>query len=153
MTDGCVHLLFNSSWKFYQLAAGQLLSGQPERYGKDRRYGPSIMYKITPAGSLSSSQQGGPPCWTSPLAFGLFVSDHNFVFIFAYKLLRFFRGKVYISIRTKGRRINPHANSVSIFFVYSSMNHACFVQKSAMIELNTKNLFFFSFYEWQSIFT
>jgi hypothetical protein len=42
---------------------------------------------------------------------------------------------------------------VSIFFVYSSMNHACFVQKSAMIELNTKNLFFFSFYEWQSIFT
>jgi hypothetical protein len=28
MTDGCVHLLYNSSWKFHQLAAGQLLSGQ-----------------------------------------------------------------------------------------------------------------------------
>jgi hypothetical protein len=28
MTDGCVHLLHNSSWKFYQLAAGQLLPGQ-----------------------------------------------------------------------------------------------------------------------------
>ncbi len=40
MTDGCVNLctftyyIHNSSWKFHQLAAGQLLSGQPERYGK-----------------------------------------------------------------------------------------------------------------------
>jgi hypothetical protein len=33
MTDGCaVHLLYNSSWKLHQHAAGQLLSGQP-RYG------------------------------------------------------------------------------------------------------------------------
>ncbi len=56
MTDGCVHLLFNSSYKFSQLAAWQLLSGQPIRYGKSRRYGPSIMYKITPAGSLSLLQ-------------------------------------------------------------------------------------------------
>jgi hypothetical protein len=29
----------------------------------------AITYKITPAGSLSSSQPGGPPCWASPLAF------------------------------------------------------------------------------------
>ncbi len=64
-------LLNNSSWKFHQLAAGQLLPGQPVRYGKGRRYGPSITYKITPAGSLSSSQPGGPPCWASPLVFGL----------------------------------------------------------------------------------
>jgi hypothetical protein len=28
-----------------------------------------------PAGSLSSSQLGGPPCWASPLPFGLIVSD------------------------------------------------------------------------------
>jgi hypothetical protein len=62
---------FTSSWNFHQLAAGQLLSGQPVRSGKAKRYGPSITYKITPAGSLSSSQPGGPPCWTSPLAFGL----------------------------------------------------------------------------------
>jgi hypothetical protein len=34
--------------EFHQLAAGQLLSGQ----GKVRRYGPSITYKIPPAGSL-----------------------------------------------------------------------------------------------------
>jgi hypothetical protein len=34
-------------------------------------YGPFITYKITPAGSLFSSQPGGPPCWVSPLAFGL----------------------------------------------------------------------------------
>ncbi len=45
-----VHLLYNSSWKFRELAAGQLLSGQPVRYGKGRRYGPSITNKITPAG-------------------------------------------------------------------------------------------------------
>jgi hypothetical protein len=30
LTDGCVHLLYNnSSWKFYQFAARQLLSRQP----------------------------------------------------------------------------------------------------------------------------
>ncbi len=71
MTDGCVHLLYNSCRKFHQLAAGQLLSGQPVRYGKARRYGQSITFKITPAESHSSRQPGGPPCWTSPLAFGL----------------------------------------------------------------------------------
>jgi hypothetical protein len=64
--------------KFHQLTAEQLLSGQPVRYGKSRRYGPSITYKITPAGSLSSSQPGGPPCWASPLAFGL-IDDNLFL--------------------------------------------------------------------------
>jgi hypothetical protein len=49
----------------------QLLSGQPVRYGKSRQYGPSITYKVTPAGSLSSSQPVGPPCWVSPLTFCL----------------------------------------------------------------------------------
>ncbi len=51
--------------------------------GKNRRSGPSITFKVTPAGSLSSSQPGGPPCWTSPLACGLIgfaprslLSDH-----------------------------------------------------------------------------
>jgi hypothetical protein len=66
-----IQLLYNNSWKFHQLAAMQLLSGQPVRYGKGRWYCPSITYKITPAGSLFSSQQGGPSCWASPLAFGL----------------------------------------------------------------------------------
>jgi hypothetical protein len=37
--DRCVHLLYNSSWKFYQLAAGQLLSGQPVRYGTTKAGG------------------------------------------------------------------------------------------------------------------
>jgi hypothetical protein len=64
-------ILYNSRWKFQQLAAGQLLSGQPVRYGKGRRYVPPIMYKITPAGSLSSRQPGGPPCWSSTLAYDL----------------------------------------------------------------------------------
>jgi hypothetical protein len=77
MTDGYVHLLYNNSWKFSQHAAGQLLSGQSVRYKKGRRYGPSITYKITPAGSLSSGQPGGPPCWVSPIiAFGLIAANH-----------------------------------------------------------------------------
>ncbi len=63
MTDGCVQLLYNSSWKLQQLAAGQPLSRQPVRYDKSRLYGPSITSKITPTGSLSSSQPGGPPGW------------------------------------------------------------------------------------------
>jgi hypothetical protein len=62
MTDGCVHLLYNSSWKF----SSQRASVQPLW-----RYGTSITSKMTPAGSLSSSQPGGPPYWPSPLAFGL----------------------------------------------------------------------------------
>ncbi len=68
MTNGCVHLLYiyNSSWKFLQLATGQFLSGQSVRYGKGCRYGPSIIYKVIPAGSLSSSQPGGPPSWGQP---------------------------------------------------------------------------------------
>ncbi len=53
--DGCVHLLYKSSWKFHQHAAGQLLSGQTVRYEKSRLYIPYSTYKITPAGSLSSS--------------------------------------------------------------------------------------------------
>ncbi len=71
MTDGYVDLLYNSSWKFHQLAAGQLLSGQPVGYRKGRWFGPSITYKITPVGSLSSSQPGGPLCWAISLAFGI----------------------------------------------------------------------------------
>jgi hypothetical protein len=66
-----VHLLYNSSWKFHQLAARQLMSGQQVRYGKGRGYGTSITYKITPARSLSSLKPDGPPCWVSPLAFAL----------------------------------------------------------------------------------
>ncbi len=75
--DGCVQVLYNSSWKFHQLAAGQLLSWQPVQYGKGRQYGPSITYKITPAGSLSSSQPGGPSCWASPLVFSLIDNHHR----------------------------------------------------------------------------
>ena len=72
MTDGCVHLLYNSSWKFHQLAAGQLLSGQPVWYGKGRRIGSSIKYKITPARvTLLQPATGGPPCWAGPLVFSL----------------------------------------------------------------------------------
>jgi hypothetical protein len=33
--------------------------------------------KITPAKSISSSQPGGPPCWTRPVAFGLIDTNHT----------------------------------------------------------------------------
>ncbi len=33
--------------------------------------------KISTGGSLSSSQPGGPPCWASPLVFGLIVLNHT----------------------------------------------------------------------------
>jgi hypothetical protein len=59
---------------FHQLEAWQLPSGQPVRHGQGRRYGPSITYKITPAGP-SPPEPGRPPSWTSPLAFGLIVSN------------------------------------------------------------------------------
>ncbi len=55
MTNGCVPLLFNSSWKRYQLAAEQLLIGQTVWYGKAGGTAPSVTVHITPAGSLSPS--------------------------------------------------------------------------------------------------
>jgi len=66
----------NNSWKFHQDAAGQLLSGQPVLYGKVREYGTSITHKITPTGSLSSSQPGGQPCWASHLAYRIIRYDN-----------------------------------------------------------------------------
>ncbi len=76
------------SWRmvayiYYLTAAGDSICSQlgssfrasDTVLGKGRRYGPSITYKIPPAGSLSSSQPGGPPCWASPLAFGLIVPN------------------------------------------------------------------------------
>jgi hypothetical protein len=52
MIGGCVHLLYNSSWKFLELATGQLLSGQQVRYRKCRGvqliHHPSI-FRVRPA--------------------------------------------------------------------------------------------------------
>jgi hypothetical protein len=59
-----VNIYYNGGCKFHQLAADQLQSGQAV-------YGPSIKYRITLAGSLSSSQPDEPPYWASPLALGL----------------------------------------------------------------------------------
>jgi hypothetical protein len=54
---------------------GSSCQGQLVCHGKTGCYGLSIMYKITLAVSLSSSQQVGLPCLASPLAFGLI--DHS----------------------------------------------------------------------------
>ncbi len=40
---------------------------------------PAIMYKITPARSITSSQPSRPPWWASPLAFGLFGSKSGLI--------------------------------------------------------------------------
>ncbi len=44
---------------------------------QDRWHGRPLCTKSHPAGSLSSSQSGGPPCWASPLAFGLIDCTHR----------------------------------------------------------------------------
>jgi hypothetical protein len=51
------------SWAAAERADGTVRAG-----GMDR---PSCTKSHPAAGSLSSSQPGGPPCWTNPLAFGL----------------------------------------------------------------------------------
>jgi hypothetical protein len=38
---------------------------------------PPLRTKSHPAGSISSSHPGGPPCWASPLAFGLIGSGRS----------------------------------------------------------------------------
>jgi hypothetical protein len=49
-----------------------LLEYQPMRSLRDVAHdGVFCPFFSHPAGSLSSSQPGGPPCWDSPLAFGL----------------------------------------------------------------------------------
>jgi hypothetical protein len=87
--NGCI------AWIYYKTGAGNSIgsqlgsSCQCNRYGteKCRRYGPSITHKITPAGSLYSSQPGGPPWWASPLAFGLFRQEILLPLLKALKLL------------------------------------------------------------------
>ncbi len=44
--------------------------------GHAARHGPSNTEKITTCVSLSSSQPGEPPCWTSPLAYGPIATHH-----------------------------------------------------------------------------
>ncbi len=44
--------------------------------GMDRPYITSKITTCWGAGSLSSGQPGGPPCWASPLAFGL-ICEHR----------------------------------------------------------------------------
>jgi hypothetical protein len=49
-----------------------------------RRHGPSITNKITPCWlghSPPASQPGGPPCWVSPLAFGLIDQSYLYVVV------------------------------------------------------------------------
>jgi hypothetical protein len=69
---------------YFTTAAGNSISSQlgiPVRatgtVRKRQAVLPSITYNITPAGSLPSSQPGGPPCWTSPLAFDLIVGQNQ----------------------------------------------------------------------------
>jgi hypothetical protein len=71
MTDGCVHLLYNSSWKLIQLAAWQLLSGN--RYGTEKAGGPArpSRTKSHAPGHSPPASQAGRRVGPGPLAFGL----------------------------------------------------------------------------------
>jgi hypothetical protein len=61
----CVHLVID-----------QPQTGASGVVRQGRRHGPSIMCQNHPLlGHSSSSQPGGPPCWASPLAFGLLGLD------------------------------------------------------------------------------
>ncbi len=71
MTLFCVHLVI-----YQPQTAGQVV-WSVKGGGMDR---PSRTISH-PAGSLSSSQPGGPPCWASPLVFGLIVQNYLPVFI------------------------------------------------------------------------
>ncbi len=62
-------LVWRSSWRCFVCSN----RSAPDR---DKWCGPSRT-KSHPAGSFSSSQTGGPPCWASPLVFGLIGSDHR----------------------------------------------------------------------------
>jgi hypothetical protein len=66
MTDGLLFIIFKKAGK--PISSQLSSSCQGNRYSTERgrRNGPSIT-----VGSLSSSQPSEPPCWASPLAFGL----------------------------------------------------------------------------------
>jgi hypothetical protein len=77
---------WRSSWQkvlysYYITAAGNSFcsqlgsscAGQPVQYGNGRRYGPSIIYKITPAGSLSSSRSGRAAIFGQPSSLRLWL--------------------------------------------------------------------------------
>jgi hypothetical protein len=68
MTDGCVHLLYYRSWKFRQLTAGQLLTGQPVRFGKAGGTARPAQYKSHPlTGHCPPAKLSRAPCRaTSP---------------------------------------------------------------------------------------
>jgi hypothetical protein len=66
---------------YYITAAGNFINSklgsscQGNRYGTEKA-GPSFTYKITHAGTSTSNQPGGLPCWAaSPQAFGLIAYD------------------------------------------------------------------------------
>jgi hypothetical protein len=72
MVEFIYYVLYN---KQLQVSSARSCAAPVRATGKGRPYGPSIPYKITPAGSLISSQPGGTPFRAITLAFGLFFCD------------------------------------------------------------------------------
>ncbi len=69
--DGYTVYIYNITAEGNSISSHLGISCQGNQYGTKKADVTVIKDKITPAGSLSSSQPGGPPCWFSPLAFGL----------------------------------------------------------------------------------
>ncbi len=86
-------MLYNSSWKFCQLAAGQLLSGQPVRYRKGRRYRPVHHVQNRTCRVTLTQPPRRSPCWASPLAFGLIGRRYLPVYI-QYSRMRYMEYKL-----------------------------------------------------------
>ncbi len=91
IVPGYAFLAWRSSWRmivyfYFMTSAWNSIRPQLGIFCQDNRYGtekacgtarPSHTKSITPTGSLSSSQSGGPPCWASPLAFGLIGGNRH----------------------------------------------------------------------------
>jgi hypothetical protein len=75
MSGGCVHLLYNSSWKFQHLAARQLLAGTTVTVRKRQAVRP-VHYVQNYASRVTPPSQAGRRVGTALFAFGLIAWDN-----------------------------------------------------------------------------
>ncbi len=87
MTDDCLHLLYSSSWTFYHLAAGQLLLGQPVRYGKGR------LWAIRPVHQVKKNTHTHQPGHSPQASLGWPPSMFRTYFVYARSCLYWTAGK------------------------------------------------------------
>jgi hypothetical protein len=80
MMDGCVHLLYKSSWKFRQLAAVQLMSGQshlPAHSPPASQAGRRIKPAFYPSASLVFTGSSGAGSAHHATSYARFLQCNN----------------------------------------------------------------------------